>query len=106
MYGKVPYVDVPIIFTGLRPGEKMKEELLMMEEGLQQTSNKLIFIGKQLDIDEKHFAEQLRELRDAALTNNEAVAVRALHQMVPTYVAPEEYNSMELQNISGNVENK
>ena len=104
MYGKVPYVDVPIIFTGLRPGEKMKEELLMMEEGLQKTSNKLIFIGKQLDIDEKHFAEQLRELRDAALTNNEAVAVRALHQMVPTYVAPEEYNNMELQNISENVE--
>ncbi len=104
MYGKVPYVDVPIIFTGLRPGEKMKEELLMMEEGLQKTSNKLIFIGKQLDIDEKHFAEQLRELRDAALTNNEAVAVRALHQMVPTYVAPEEYNNMELQNISENGE--
>lgn len=46
MYGKVPYKDVEIKFTGLRPGEKIKEELLMNEEGLQKTANKLIFIGK------------------------------------------------------------
>ena len=51
MYGKVPYKDVPIKFTGLRPGEKIKEELLMNEEGLKKTKNKLIFIGKQIDID-------------------------------------------------------
>jgi FlaA1/EpsC-like NDP-sugar epimerase len=45
MYGKVPYKDVKIEFTGLRPGEKIKEELLMNEEGLQKTKNELIFIG-------------------------------------------------------------
>ena len=45
MYGKVPYKDVKIEFTGLRSGEKIKEELLMNEEGLQKTKNELIFIG-------------------------------------------------------------
>lgn len=92
MYGKVPYKDVKIEFTGLRPGEKIKEELLMNEEGLQKTKNELIFIGRQIDIDADTFITQLRSLRDAALENNEASAIRALHEMVPTFVTPEEFN--------------
>ena len=96
MYGKVPYKDVEIKFTGLRPGEKIKEELLMNEEGLQKTKNKLIFIGKQIEIEEEHFAERLRTLRDAAQENNEAVAVAALHDMVPTFITPEEFNKKAL----------
>lgn len=92
MYGKIPYKDVKIEFTGLRPGEKIKEELLMNEEGLQKTKNKLIFIGRQLDIEADTFITQLRSLRDAALKNNEATAIRALHEMVPTFVIPEEFN--------------
>jgi len=92
MYGKVPHKDVKIEFTGLRPGEKIKEELLMNEEGLQKTKNKLIFIGRQIDIDADTFITQLRSLRDAALKNNEATAIRALHEMVPTFVTPEEFN--------------
>jgi len=95
MYGKVPYKDVPIVFTGLRPGEKIKEELLMDEEGLQKTSNKLIFIGKQIDIDEDHFASRLKKLRDAAQLNDEEVAISALHEMVPTFITPEEFNRMQ-----------
>ena len=96
MYGKVPYKDVEIKFTGLRPGEKIKEELLMNEEGLQKTKNKLIFIGKQIEIEEEHFAERLRILRDAAQENNEEVAVAALHDMVPTFITPEEFNKKAL----------
>ena len=96
MYGKVPYKDVPIVFTGLRPGEKIKEELLMNEEGLKKTSNKLIFIGKQIDIDEECFAASLKKLRDAALKNDEAIAIKALHKMVPTFITPEEFNTKEL----------
>ena len=96
MYGKVPYKDVPIVFTGLRPGEKIKEELLMDEEGLKKTSNKLIFIGKQIDIDEDHFAARLKELRDAAQLNNEEAAINALHEMVPTFKTPEEFNKLQL----------
>jgi FlaA1/EpsC-like NDP-sugar epimerase len=92
MYGKEPYKDVPIKFTGLRPGEKLKEELLMNEEGLQKTSNKLIFIGKQIEIDSSKFIQQLRKLRDAAFENDEEATVQALHEIVPTFVKPEEYN--------------
>ncbi|MDE6775858.1 MAG: polysaccharide biosynthesis protein, partial [Ruminococcus sp.] len=92
MYGKEPYTEVPIVFTGLRPGEKIKEELLMNEEGLEKTSNELIFIGKQIEIDAETFPERLRILRDAASENNEALAVAELHKMVPTFITPEEFN--------------
>jgi FlaA1/EpsC-like NDP-sugar epimerase len=92
MYGKEPYKDVQIKFTGLRPGEKLKEELLMNEEGLQKTSNKLIFIGKQIEIDNNKFIQQLRKLRDAAFENDEEATVQALREIVPTFVKPEEYN--------------
>jgi FlaA1/EpsC-like NDP-sugar epimerase len=92
MYGKVPYKDVKIEFTGLRPGEKIKEELLMNEEGLQKTKNKLIFIGKQIEIEPEEFIKELRKLRDASLENNDEVAIQALHEMVPTFVTPEEFN--------------
>ena len=92
MYGKVPYKDVEIKFTGLRPGEKIKEELLMNEEGLTKTSNKLIFIGKQIELDPDLFINQLRILRDSALKNDVEAAINALHAIVPTYTTPEEFN--------------
>lgn len=99
MYGKEPYVDVPIRFTGLRPGEKIKEELLMLEEGLKKTSNKLIYIGKQIEINEETFISELRELRDAAQENDEATAIEALHKIVPTFTTPEEFNKKVLQGV-------
>ena len=92
MYGKIPYKDVEIKFTGLRPGEKIKEELLMNEEGLKKTSNELIFIGKQIEIEPEEFIQKLTHLRDAAQKNNEPAAVQALHDMVPTFIKPEEFN--------------
>ena len=101
MYGKRPYKDVDIVFTGLRPGEKIKEELLMNEEGLRKTTNKLIFIGKQIEIDAKQFLKKLDELRNAAEQNNEESAVQALHDMVPTYVTPEEFNQKVLVKATG-----
>ena len=96
MYGKVPYKDVEIQFTGLRPGEKLKEELLMDEEGLQKTSNELIFIGKQIHLDGDEFIRKLRKLRNAANENLNDVAVEALHEIVPTFITPEEFNRAEL----------
>ncbi len=92
MYGKVPYKDVEIKFTGLRPGEKIKEELLMDEEGLQKTSNKLIFIGKQIEIDAEVFEKRLYALNIAAGENNDQLAIEALHKIVPTFITPEEFN--------------
>ena len=85
MYGKVPYKDVEIIFTGLRPGEKLFEELLMNEEGLKSTENHKIFIGNQISIDGVDFINKLHELRDVAATNDSEKTVELLSQLVPTF---------------------
>ena len=85
MYGKVPYRDVEIKFTGLRPGEKLFEELLMDEEGLQKTDNKKIFIGNQIDIDPNVLTNQLRELRVIADSNDNDRTVEMLSEMVDTF---------------------
>ena len=107
MYGKIPYKDVQIQFTGLRPGEKIKEELLMNEEGLKKTSNKLIFIGNQIEIDSDKFIVQLHKLKSAAAENDEATAVNALHEIVPTFTTPEEFNKHEFaKKDSPEIENK
>lgn len=99
MYGKVPYKDVEIKFTGLRPGEKIKEELLMDEEGLKKTSNKLIFIGKQIEINADVFERQLCALNAAAKENNDQLAIEALHSIVPTFITPEEFNKKVLVKV-------
>lgn len=99
MYGKEPYKDIPIEFVGLRPGEKIREELLMNEEGLQKTSNKLIFIGRQIEIDETTFPIELNKLCSAAKENNEEVAVEVLYKIVPTFTAPEEFNKKEIATV-------
>ncbi len=92
MYGKVPYKDVEIKFTGLRPGEKLLEELLMNEEGLQKTKNKLIYIGKLIEIDADTFINELWTLKNAAQENDDKTAISALHHIVPTFTTPEEFN--------------
>ena len=70
--GYRPDVDIQIVYTGLRPGEKLYEEKLMSEEGLTTTRNKLIFIGKPLDFDRQKFVEDLQQLMDLAFTDEEA----------------------------------
>ncbi len=85
MYGKVPYKDVEIKFTGLRPGEKLFEELLMDEEGLKSTANKKIFIGNQIDINEKELLQKLETLRGYAENNDVKNTVDTLIDIVPTF---------------------
>lgn len=85
MYGKVPYRDVEIKFTGLRPGEKLFEELLMNEEGLKSTENKKIFIGNQITIDENDLLEKLSRLRKFADANDSDGVVKMLSEIVPTF---------------------
>ena len=81
--------DIEIKYTGLRPGEKLYEELLMDEEGLQDTENKLIHIGKPIEMDEEKFMHQLIKLRDAA--NEDSDAIRAMvKEIVPTYQMPKD----------------
>lgn len=60
--GYEPDVDIKIEYTGLRPGEKLYEELLMDEEGMQATENELIHIGKPIEMDDEKFERQLEEL--------------------------------------------
>lgn len=76
--------DIKIEFTGLRPGEKLYEELLMAEEGMKETANKLIHIGKPIEIDEDQFFIQLKNLKEAS--KNESADIRSLiREIVPTY---------------------
>lgn len=86
MYGKVPYKDVKIKFTGLRPGEKLFEELLMNEEGLKATDNKKIFIGNQIPINSEDFIEKLQKLEKYAIANESEKTIEVLHEIVPTFV--------------------
>jgi len=82
--GYKPDVDIQIVYTGLRPGEKLYEELLMEEEGLRETENKLIHIGKPIEMNDAWFAQKLLELE--AVSNEESDRTRELvAEMVPTY---------------------
>lgn len=86
MSGFVPYQDIDIKFSGLRPGEKLYEELLMDEEGLQDTENKLIHIGKPIKLDEEKFLKALDNLYMACLDEPNPATVRKLvGDIVPTY---------------------
>lgn len=82
--GHKPGEDIQIIYTGLRPGEKLYEEMLMHEEGLQDTENKLIHIGKPIKMDEDHFMMQLENLKDYVV--QEPTDIRNwVKEIVPTY---------------------
>lgn len=85
LHGKVPYTDIPIEFTGLRPGEKLFEELLMSEEGLRETANKKIFIGKQIELDESEFIASIERIRKIANSNDSEKTVEELEKLVPTF---------------------
>lgn len=76
--------DIKIEFTGLRPGEKLYEELLMAEEGMKETANKLIHIGKPIEIDEMKFFVQLKELKEASKNEDEDIR-ELIQKIVPTY---------------------
>lgn len=85
LYGYEPYSEMEIKFVGLRPGEKLYEELLMDEEGLQSTENKKIFIGNQIQIDEDTFIASLKQLKDIAEENDTEQILDCLAKMVPTF---------------------
>ena len=82
--GYEPDVDIKIVYTGLRPGEKLFEELLMKEEGLQDTDNKMIHIGKPIEMDDELFKQQLLRLEEAYKV--EATDMKDIvAEIVPTY---------------------
>lgn len=82
--GYVPDRDIEIKYTGLRPGEKLYEELLMDEEGMQNTENKLIHIGRPIDFDEEGFLKRLDEMYKT-ITSEQADVRAFIKEIVPTY---------------------
>ncbi len=76
--------DIKIEFTGLRPGEKLYEELLMDEEGMKETANKMIHIGKPIELDEQEFFMQLKELKDECVIESPDIKP-LIQKIVPTY---------------------
>lgn len=87
--GFEPDVDIKIEYTGLRPGEKLYEELLMSGEGLKKTKNDLIYIGSEVDFDKAEFEESLMELKAINETSERALRDK-IAQIVPTYHIPEQ----------------
>lgn len=83
--GFEPDTDIKIEFTGLRPGEKLYEELLMAEEGLKETKHEKIFIGKPLLIDIRKFEKELQILQLILEKEEEEMIAPIIKKLVPTY---------------------
>lgn len=82
--GYVPDVDIKVEYTGLRPGEKLYEELLMSEEGMKDTANALIHIGMPIQMDDDWFKEKLQELNKASYEETDRMK-ELVAEIVPTY---------------------
>ena len=90
--GLEPYKDIDIVETGLRPGEKLYEELLIRTEEMDKTENDLIFIERDKPLNEDQIGEKLEILRKALATGSNREVKEALMKAVPTFHTPEEVN--------------
>ena len=90
--GYVPYRDIDIVETGLRPGEKLYEELLIASRDIEQTENSQIFIERQPAVTPAELKEKLTILHEALGKNDPSCIREALHHVVPTFHEPEELN--------------
>jgi len=102
MAGLTPYVDVDIIETGLRPGEKLYEELLMKSDTLTATRFDKIFIEQQEDISREEMEENLNRLREVLATESPAAIIKVMREIVPTFKTPEEVNSQAQEVLDHN----
>jgi FlaA1/EpsC-like NDP-sugar epimerase len=87
--GFEPDVDINVVYTGLRPGEKLYEELLMGEEGLSRTASDLIYIGQKIDFDSSLLQQELAAIRQLE-EGQEDLLRHHIKMLVPTYVFPSE----------------
>ena len=83
--GYTPDEDIEIVYTGLRPGEKLYEELLMNEEGLTKTDNSMVFIGKPIEFDDALYFKQLNELQELLYKESDDIKLK-VSEIVPTYI--------------------
>ena len=93
--GLVPYKDIDIVETGLRPGEKLYEELLIASRDIEKTENDQIFIERQPAITPEELADKLAVLTDALTENDPAVIRDAMHKVVPSFHEPEDVNRVQ-----------
>ena len=84
---------IEIVETGLRPGEKLYEELLVKSEMLDKTDNSLIFIEKDTPVSKSQIEERLQMLEEACKSGSDELVRSVLKQTVPTYRSPEEVNA-------------
>ncbi|HOA31649.1 MAG TPA: polysaccharide biosynthesis protein, partial [Clostridia bacterium] len=83
--GYTPHVDIKIVYTGLRPGEKLYEELLQAEEGTTKTCHDSIFVGKPFDLHWEDVSKMLEELERCADCGDDDEIISVLKMCVPTY---------------------
>ena len=96
--GFKPNVDIQIEYTGLRPGEKLYEEKLMAEEGLQTTPNQLIHIAKPIAFDVEQFMNQVEVLAEASYTNSSTIK-QLVSEIIPTYHPEKRQDEIEKRRI-------
>ena len=104
--GLEPYKDIDIVEIGLRPGEKLYEELLIKTEELDKTDNDMIFIERDKPLSREEIDAKLEILREALKTEDNETVRQALKEAVPAYRSPEEVNenaseAREMQNVRG-----
>ena len=97
--GFAPYTEIPIEEVGLRPGEKLFEELLVGKEHQEKTSHELIFVEDEQAVSPKQIDDILCGLKSAVQAGNRAEVFKALHRYVPEFRAPEEVNRCVNENI-------
>lgn len=97
--GLEPYSDIEIIETGLRPGEKLYEELLIQSRDIETTEHDLIFVERQPPITGEELKRKLAILEKALQVNDPAAVRQALHQVVPTFREPEEVNESAVKTL-------
>ncbi len=83
--GFIPYEDIDIEYVGLRPGEKLYEELLMDEEGIKKTKSKKIYIGSPIKIDEENFYNHINKLKEISAQGNYSEIISMLMKIVPSF---------------------
>lgn len=97
--GYEPYADIDIVETGLRPGEKLYEELLIASRDIEMTENEMIFVEHQPVVTPEELAQKIEILQQALDTDDPAAIREALHRVVPTFHEPEEVNNVQGETV-------